>query len=1140
MALAVAAAALGTVPDSADAQSAGAGYFSDDDSSVHEPGLDALAAWGVLAGMECGEGLICPGEPLKRWEMAVWLVRVLDGADPGPVDASRFADVDAGLWWAPFVDRLFALGVTVGCRTEPARFCPERSVTRAQMATFLKRAFDLEPAASAGFIDVDADGTHSANIDALAVAGITVGCRRDPLRYCPGRDVNRAQMATFLARALGLVELPASVRFVAVDAGGGHTCALRADSTVVCWGSNSEGQAAAPDGSFTEVAAGGRHSCGLRTDSTIACWGGSVFGQTRAPEGEFSAVTAGNWHSCGLRIDGQVECWGNGWERIDTPGDELRAISAGGFRTCGLRTDGTVVCWGGSVFGQTRAPEGEFSAVTAGNWHSCGLRIDGTVACWGDNYTGEAAAPGGEFRAVAASVQYSCGVRADGTVVCWGYSDDGATLAPDGQFSAVSAGYQQSCGVRTDGTVACWGYSLNERTDYPGGELTAVSGGREHFCGLRADSTAVCWGRQDGGRAFAPSGRFSAVSAGELHTCGVRTDGTVACWGDNLGGQAAAPGGEFRAVAVGVQHSCGVRTDGIVACWGNDYYGQTQAPGGNFNAIAAGGAHSCGLRTDGTVACWGFNDDGQADAPGGNFNAIAAGGRHSCGLRTDGTVACWGTNDDGQADAPGGNFNAIAAGGRHSCGLRTDGTVVCWGTNFGGETDAPGGEFAAIAASDVDTCGLRPDGSVACWGVEVVPPPAGARRAVPPDHPDPSVCRPYGPSFGTTAGFPLPAWAAPSRGTLRVAVLFVDFPDMASRHSVEQEAELGLPFAERYLESVSFGRLDVEFVSLLRWLRAEHGHSHYLSEGVTGTAWVGRAVSDEAVRLAGSDVDFAEFDIMMVVMPSSHFSGGNAGGEVETPAGRTTTTRVNTNLREERGDPYEWGRTAAHELVHNLGLLDLYPHDDSRHEKPDAPSGRAWIDVELGLMRMRAHFVTSSQDPRLAHVWRFPDGYRSTSHRHDADALEMLAWSRWQLGWLDAGSVRCITGPDATVALRPVAEVGEGIAMAAVPLSGHEVIVVESRRKVGYDLGLEYRASDGASTTFPALVEEGVLVYTVNAQLGSGDLPLRVAGDTGNGQVDDYPILAVGESVTVRGHTITVVSDDGDTHTVRVVRSQDA
>ena len=63
--------------------------------------------------------------------------------------------------------------------------------------------------APAGFTDVDPDSSHAAGIDALAAAGITVGCATEPLRYCPHSPVTRAQMATFLTRALQLDPAPA-------------------------------------------------------------------------------------------------------------------------------------------------------------------------------------------------------------------------------------------------------------------------------------------------------------------------------------------------------------------------------------------------------------------------------------------------------------------------------------------------------------------------------------------------------------------------------------------------------------------------------------------------------------------------------------------------------------------------------------------------------------------------------------------------------------------------------------------------------------------------------------------------------------------------------------------------------------------
>ena len=202
---ALVAAAVAAAPGATaqqDPRSAQQDPYSDVAGGVHRPAIDALAAQGLFDGTLCGDGRFCPTEPIERSTMAVWLIRALEDADPPQVQDSRFADVSADHRWAGHVERLAQLEITVGCATDPLRYCPEKSVTRAQMASFLTRAFGLEPAESAGFADIDDDSSHTPNINALAAAGITAGCSQDPLRYCPQRPVTRAQMATFLARAM--------------------------------------------------------------------------------------------------------------------------------------------------------------------------------------------------------------------------------------------------------------------------------------------------------------------------------------------------------------------------------------------------------------------------------------------------------------------------------------------------------------------------------------------------------------------------------------------------------------------------------------------------------------------------------------------------------------------------------------------------------------------------------------------------------------------------------------------------------------------------------------------------------------------------------------------------------------------------
>ena len=96
--------------------------------------------------------------------------------------------------------------------------------------------------------------------------------------------------------------LPASITHA-------HTCGLRHDGTIECWGSNDWGQLDAPEGHFILIAADGDSSCGLRFDSTIECWGSNDRGQLGAPEGHFTDIAIGDSHACAVRVVGTVECW---------------------------------------------------------------------------------------------------------------------------------------------------------------------------------------------------------------------------------------------------------------------------------------------------------------------------------------------------------------------------------------------------------------------------------------------------------------------------------------------------------------------------------------------------------------------------------------------------------------------------------------------------------------------------------------------------------------------------------------------------------------------------------------------------------------------------------------------------------------
>jgi hypothetical protein len=168
--------------------------------------VNTIARRGVTAG--CGSGNFCAGASNTRQQMAVFLLKSKFGADHVPPPAAGvFTDVPADSPFAPWIEEVAALQISVGCGG--GRFCPQEPVTRAQMAVFLLKALlgsGYTPASATGTIfgDVPSGGFAAAWIEDLYNRGITGGCQASPLLYCPSTPVTRGQMAVFLVRTFSL------------------------------------------------------------------------------------------------------------------------------------------------------------------------------------------------------------------------------------------------------------------------------------------------------------------------------------------------------------------------------------------------------------------------------------------------------------------------------------------------------------------------------------------------------------------------------------------------------------------------------------------------------------------------------------------------------------------------------------------------------------------------------------------------------------------------------------------------------------------------------------------------------------------------------------------------------------------------
>jgi Calcineurin-like phosphoesterase/S-layer homology domain len=195
------------------------GTFTDDDNNIHEGAIEAIAAEGITRGCNPPSNTrFCPNRAVTRGEMAAFLSRTFELSDRAP---NPFLDDDGSIFEAD-IERLAAAGITAGCNP-PAndRFCPDDPITRQQMAALLSRGYHLTDAGDGDWF-VDDDGSmFEADIDRIRAAGITKGCNPPAnTRFCPTGPVTRDQMASFIARAEGLELIVPPPRSVTFTAAG--------------------------------------------------------------------------------------------------------------------------------------------------------------------------------------------------------------------------------------------------------------------------------------------------------------------------------------------------------------------------------------------------------------------------------------------------------------------------------------------------------------------------------------------------------------------------------------------------------------------------------------------------------------------------------------------------------------------------------------------------------------------------------------------------------------------------------------------------------------------------------------------------------------------------------------------------------
>ena len=258
---------------------------------------------------------------------------------------------------------------------------------------------------------------------------------------------------------------------VSITAGKLHTCALLADGTLKCWGCGRhgklghghEGDSMHPEEAAVvkigdvpvhSVDAGAFHTCALREDGSLRCWGHNGVGQL------------GHGYESGKHVGDD--------EHPDSVGDvpladKATSVACGGTHTCAIVNNGQVKCWGHNKYGQlgnrgftthmgcvdvaskavpVEGLNGPVKQLALGMSFSCALLESGDVQCWGNNQNGAIGEPphdpvqypgvpefvdrahktvdiGGKVKSIDAGAYHVCALLDNSQVRCWGGADSG-------------------------------------------------------------------------------------------------------------------------------------------------------------------------------------------------------------------------------------------------------------------------------------------------------------------------------------------------------------------------------------------------------------------------------------------------------------------------------------------------------------------------------------------------------------------------------------------------------------------------------------------------------------------------------------------------------------------------------------------
>ena len=331
-----------------------------------------------------------------------------------------------------------------------------------------------------------------------------------------------------------------------------------------------------------------------------------------------------------------------------------------------------------------------------------------------------------------------------------------------------------------------------------------------------------------------------------------------------------------------------------------------------------------------------------------------------------------------------------------------------------------------------------------------------------------------------------------STGGVIATVVMVDFPDApASMTPTDAFARIS-PSADVFNE-MSYGKLSYTFKPQLKWYRMSKKSTDYVAGGWTFIKH--RDYIVEAAKLADVDIDFSKTDSLIILANPDSTGIGNSGPAFAAVRknGITLDGKYISNGATSAYDLNNWKSIwLNHEVTHTLGLVDLYAFTQSN------PANR------YDGLRYTGEFSYM--------------GFSS----YESNAPSLLAFERWNLGWINDSQIKCLNDAKSTELISPVQTSG-GVKAVIIPISRTKAVVIESRRAIGIDKNI---------------AKSGALVYVVDSSIQSGQGPVKVfPSDVSSDPRYLKAPRALGESVTTEGITVKVTKSDDSGDTVEITKS---